>query len=74
MLDRIGGVAIGPVVDDDLGREADAAGRLIGSDSSGPRLTYRRAGDDKLNSSAARAARNQQYYVRNWQGQARGRG
>ncbi|TPE47322.1 hypothetical protein [Amaricoccus solimangrovi] len=61
----------------------DAAGRLIGADSSGPRLTYRRAGDDtgftgaifddKLNSSAARAARNQQYYVRNWQGQACGR-
>ncbi|MFQ8433981.1 hypothetical protein [Amaricoccus sp. W119] len=58
----------------------DSAGGLIGSGGSGPRLTYRRAGDDtgftgaifddKLNSKSARSAKNQQYYVRNWQGQA----
>ena len=58
----------------------DSEGNLIGSDTSGKRLTYRRAGDtfgftgaifdDKLNSSSARAAKNKQYYARNWQGQA----
>jgi hypothetical protein len=58
----------------------DSEGKLIGSDTSGKRLTYRRAGDtfgftgaifdDKLNSAKARSSSNKQYYVRNWQGQA----
>ena len=59
-----------------------ADGTLLGWGTSGKRLTYRRAGDeigftgaifdDKINSTKARAAADQQYYVRNWQGQACG--
>lgn len=58
----------------------DASGKLIGWATSGPRLTYRRAGDtfgftgalfdDKLNSLSARPAEDQRYYVRNWRGAA----
>ncbi len=57
----------------------DAEGALIGSATSGARLTYRRAGDtsgftgaifdSKLNAWVG-PSRNQQYYVRNWQGLA----
>ncbi len=58
----------------------DSDGNLIGSDTSGKSLTYRRAGDtfgftgaifdSKLNNNTIRARQNQRYYVNNWQGQA----